>query len=204
MILLGRTRTAYAKRGVSAARKDALTKEPLERLLATCDDSLIGLRDKALLLFAWASGGRRRSEVVRATIENTKPAPGGYLFRLGHSKTNQEGAARPDTYKPVVGRAATALTAWLQASAIKEGPIFRRIYRGGRLGSTLSADWVRKMVQARAASAGLDGDYAAHSIRSGFVTEAGRQGIPVGETMAMTGHSSISGVAMYHRAGTSL
>ena len=39
-----------------------LTREPLQALLDTCDDSLRGLRDRALLLFAWASGGRRRSK----------------------------------------------------------------------------------------------------------------------------------------------
>lgn len=42
-------------------RKEALTRDVLEMLLASCDDSLRGLRDQALLLFAWASGGRRRS-----------------------------------------------------------------------------------------------------------------------------------------------
>ena len=68
--LLARTRRAHARRG-APARKPALTREPLQALLDTCDDSLRGLRDRALLLFAWASGGRRRSEVVRATIENT-------------------------------------------------------------------------------------------------------------------------------------
>jgi len=30
---------------------------------------LIGVRDKALLLFAWASGGRRRSKVTSAVVE---------------------------------------------------------------------------------------------------------------------------------------
>lgn len=65
--LLARARRAYARRGALPVRKPALTKAPLQALLDTCDDSLEGLRDRALLLFAWASGGRRRSEVVRAT-----------------------------------------------------------------------------------------------------------------------------------------
>ena len=58
--LLSRTRKAYAKRGALPRKKAALTKDPLQALLATCDDSLRGKRDRALLLFAWASGGRRR------------------------------------------------------------------------------------------------------------------------------------------------
>jgi integrase len=202
--VMERTRSAYAKRGVRPARKDALTKEPLEQLLATCDDSLIGLRDRALLLFAWASGGRRRSEVVSATMENTRRMPEGFLYTMGPSKTNQSGAERVDNYKPVVGRAAVALEAWLAAAGIVSGPIFRRVRRGGVIGEKLSAEAVRKIVQARAAQAGLEGDFAAHSLRSGFVTEAGRQGLPLGETMAMTGHASVASVVSYHRAGTVL
>jgi hypothetical protein len=33
-------------------------------MVATCTDGLLGLRDRALLLFAFSSGGRRRSEVA--------------------------------------------------------------------------------------------------------------------------------------------
>lgn len=203
-VVMERTRSAYAKRGVRPARKDALTREPLEQLLATCDESLIGLRDRALLLFAWASGGRRRSEVVRATLENTRRVPEGFLYTLGPSKTNQAGAERADSHKPVVGRAAAALEAWLTAAAITAGPIFRRVRRGGVIGEGLGAEAVRKIVQARAAQAGLEGDFAAHSLRSGFVTEAGRRGLPLGETMAMTGHASVGSVVSYHHAGAVL
>ncbi|SAI71012.1 integrase [Bordetella ansorpii] len=202
--LMARVRSAYAKRGVRPARKDALTKEPLEQLLATCDDSLIGLRDRALLLFAWASGGRRRSEVVRATMENTRRVPEGFLYSMGTSKTNQEGAERADSHKPVVGRAAVALQAWLTAAGITQGPLFRRVRRGGVIGDGLGAEAVRKIVRQRAAQAGLQGDYAAHSLRSGFVTEAGRQALPLGETMALTGHASVASVVGYHRAGAAL
>ncbi|RXN91725.1 integrase [Achromobacter aloeverae] len=202
--VLERTRSAYAKRGVRSARKDALTREPLERLLATCDESLAGLRDRALLLFAWASGGRRRSEVVRATMENTRRVAEGYLYTLAYSKTNQEGVARADSHKPVVGRAALALDAWLAAAGITTGPLFRRVRRGGVIGEGLSAEAVRKIVQARAAQAGLEGDYAAHSLRSGFITEAGRQGLPLGETMALSNHASVASVIGYHRAGEAL
>jgi hypothetical protein len=47
----------------------------------------------------------------------------------------------------------------------------------------------------------LEGDFGAHSLRSGFVTEAGRQNIPLGDTMAMTGHRSIQTVMRYFQTG---
>jgi hypothetical protein len=50
--LLSRTRKAHAKRGALPQKKDALTKDPMQAILATCDNSLRGTRDRALLLFA--------------------------------------------------------------------------------------------------------------------------------------------------------
>ena len=200
--LLRQTRRAYAKRGVGPARKGALTREPLDALLATCDDSLRGLRDRALLLLAWASGGRRRSEVVGVTVENThKIGERQWAYRLTHDKTHQAGADRGENDKPIVGVAADALEAWLAASGIRRGAIFRRIRKGTTLGEPLSPAAVRKIVMDRCALAGIQGDFSAHSLRSGFVTEAGRQNIPLGDTMAMTGHASVTTVMRYFRAG---
>lgn len=198
--LLSRTRKAYAKRGELPQKKDALTKEPLLALLETCDDSLKGIRDRALLLFAWSSGGRRRSEVALADMKFLKrEAPTAFTYRLAHSKTNQAGHDRPENHKPVVGMAGEALQAWLAASGIEEGKIFRRVLKGGRLGATLSPAAVRDIVLARCQLAGIEGAFSAHSLRSGFVTQAIQSGWSSAETMAMTGHTSVATVIAYTR-----
>lgn len=203
--LLAKVRRAYARRHAVPARKEALTKDVLERLLDTCDESLRGRRDAALLLFAWATGGRRRSEVVAATMENTvRAAEDAYLYTMRHSKTNQAGLAHTNDAKPLVGKAALALTQWLEASGIRSGPLFRRVRRGNVLGEPLTAAAVRNIVLERCRQAGVEGNFSAHSLRSGFVTEAGRQNIPLGETMALSGHSSVSAVMGYFRAGSAL
>ncbi len=203
--LLSRTRKAYAKRGALPRKKAALTKDPLQALLATCDGSLRGKRDRALLLFAWASGGRRRSEVALADMQSLRcisetPGAAGYLYTLVHSKANQSGTDRPENHKPVLGAAGQALKDWLDASAITEGAIFRRILKGSNVGGALAPAAVRDIVQARAALAGVEGDFSAHSLRSGFVTEAGRQNVSLADTMALTGHQSIPTVMGYFRA----
>ena len=198
--LLAKTRRAYAKRGVRTAKKEALTRERLRALLATCDDTLRGKRDRALLLFAWASGGRRRSEVVRATCENVRRSgPDHYVYTLTWSKTNQQGADLPENEKPVTGAAAVALTDWLTAADITEGAIFRRVRRGGHVGEPLSEAAVRDIVRERCALAGLEGDFSAHSLRAGFVTEDALQQVPLAETMSMTGHTSVATVIGYFR-----
>jgi integrase len=201
--LVRRIRRAYAARGVRPAAKAALTRDPLEAMLATCTDGLIGIRDRALLLFTFASGGRRRSEVSGAVTENLlKIDAQTYLYRLTHSKTDQSGTAHnADADKPLVGPAAEALTAWLTASGVQSGALFRRI-RKTKAVEPLSGQAVGHIVKRRAQLAGLEGDFGAHSLRSGFVTEAGRQNVPMKEAMDLTGHRSIATFLRYFQTGT--
>ncbi len=150
--------------------------------------------------------GTWRSIAAGAAIKrrNTGVGERAYVFALAYSKTNQTGTDRPDNDKPIVGVAAAALEAWLAASGIRSGAIFRRIRRGNKLGEPLSSAAVRDIVKQRALLAGIPGDFSAHSLRSGFVTEAARQGVPLGETMAMTGHASVPTVLGYFRTGSRL
>jgi integrase len=48
---------------------------------------------------------------------------------------------------------------------------------------------------------GFKGDFSAHSLRSGFMTEAGRQNTPLGEAMALTGHRSVQTALKYFQTG---
>jgi integrase len=201
--LLREARKAQSRQGLSVRKKTAIVLEPLQALLATCTDGLRGQRDRALLLLAWSGGGRRRSEVVNLQISDVRQLDTDtWLYTLGATKTDTGGIRRE---KPLRGPAAEALTAWLKAAPAESGPLFRRMYKGDKVGATgLSSDHVARIVQRRAKLAGLDGDWAAHSLRSGFVTEAGRQGVPLGEVMAMTEHRSVSTVMGYFQAGAIL
>ena len=200
--LVRRVRRAYAARGVRPERKSAITRDPLEAMLATCTDGLIGVRDRALLLFAFSSGGRRRSEVAAAAMENlVKVNAQTYVYRLAHSKTDQAGVEHnPHADKPLLGAAAVALTAWLEATGVTSGAIFRRI-RKTKAVEPLSGQAVWLIVKRRAKLAGLEGDYGAHSLRSGYVTEAGRQNVPMAEALALTGHRSLATFLGYFQTG---
>ncbi|WJM95321.1 site-specific integrase [Pseudomonas defluvii] len=201
--LLREARKAQVRQGVAQRRKTAVVLEPLQAMLATCSDGVRGVRDRALLLLAWSGGGRRRSEVIGLQIEDLRRLDADtWLYTLGATKTDTGGVRRE---KPLRGPAAQALSAWLAAAPASCGPLFRRLYKGGRVAASgLSGDQVARIVKRRAAMAGLDGDWAAHSLRSGFVTEAGRQGVPLGEVMAMTEHRSVSTVMGYFQAGSLL
>ena len=196
--LLASARRQHRRAERLTRRKRAATREILDRMLATCGDEVAGLRDRALLLFAFATGGRRRSEVAAARAEDLVPARHGYSFLLERPGTDCA------VELPVVGLAAEAMSAWLEVSAIKAGPIFRPVDRWGRLGDCgLSGRAVAEIVKRRAEAAGMAPDaFGAHSLRAGFLMEAGRRGVSLGDAMALSTHRSVAAAMRYFRAGT--
>ena len=54
----------------------------------------------------------------------------------------------------------------------------------------------------RARLAGLEGDFGGHSLRSGFVTEASRQGVSLPAIMPLTEHRAVSSVVGYFHSGS--
>lgn len=184
-------------------RKTALTKDLFDRLVKTCGSDLIDVRDRAILYFAFSSGGRRRSEVVNASFENLiKIDTKEYLYNLSSSKTNKRGN---DDFKPIKGVAAEALETWLKASKITSGKIFRGVLNNQTLSEGLTDKALSRIVKKRAKKAGLDPmNYSAHSLRRGFVTECGIQGKPILDVMKMTSHKSVITVLQYYEAGNML
>lgn len=198
--LLSKARRASVRQGHVPEKRNALTRDLLELIISTCDDSIIGIRDKALLLFGFASGGRRRSEVASAMVKDLKPVEGGYIYHLPLSKTDQDGNGLD---LPILGKAAVALDAWLSMTGITEGRLFRGVTKGGKVLNSINDKTVARIVKKRSKMAGLDPSrFSGHSLRSGFVTEAGRQGKSLGDTMALSGHKTVRVAMGYHQAGS--
>ena len=193
--------SAMAKTNRQQKKSKAITKNILENLLATCSEkSLIDIRDKAILLFGWASGGRRRSEIADAVIENLEETvDGDFIYRIAKSKTDQTGKGHE---VPVKGIAALALREWIKASGVNEGKLFRSVSKGNKIGEKITEVDINRIVKKRCEKAGYDPkQYSAHSLRRGFITEAGKQGCPLGDTMALSGHKSVNIAMGYYESG---
>ena len=97
-----------------------------------------------------------------------------------------------------------ALRAWLDAAKITAGAVFRPLSRWGKVGERrLSDRAVARVIQARAAAAGIDAArLSGHSLRSGFATSAARAGASERAIMAQTGHRSVVMVRRYVRRAT--
>jgi integrase len=156
--------------GTAVTRKAPATAQAIRAILDDAPTDLRGLRDRALLLLGFAAA-LRRSELVALNVNDIEESAEGILVIIRHSKTDQEGAGdfvsipHGSRLLPVA-----ALKAWLEASGITEGPIFRPIRKGGQmLPRRLTAGAVASIVKNRIEAAGFDPTgFSGHSLRSGF------------------------------------
>ena len=187
--------------GKPQRRVAALTTDVVLAMTSLLGNSLAELRDRALLLVGFA-GAFRRSELVAIDYDSVRRGVHGLVITIPRSKSDQEGRGR-EVVIPY-GRTTCpvkALDAWLSASGITDGPVFRRMRKGGRLGTNrLSPEAVAEIVKRRARAVGLDpARYSGHSLRAGFVTSAAAAGMPTWRIKAQTGHASDAMVSRYIR-----
>ena len=193
--------------GTEQQGKDPLLADDIRRIVAAAPDSVLGLRDAALILVGFA-GAFRRSELARIFVSDLSfDQKNGVVIDLRVSKTDQEGAGRkvgipfgshPDTC-PVL-----ALQAWLEAAKITEGPVFRRVDRNGNPSRRrgLHKDSIGKLLKRAAARASMNVDpLGGHSLRAGFVTEAAMNGVREFVIMKQTGHKTEKTLRRYIRNG---
>ncbi|QNQ64420.1 site-specific integrase (plasmid) [Brucella sp. 6810] len=186
----------------------AITGDFLGKLLATCSgEDLTALRDRAILMVAFASGGRRRSEVAGLRVEQlVKQAPvtdenGSPLPSLGiHLGRTKTSGADQSEIVYLTGRPVEALTRWLEAAKIEKGSVFRKVDRWGNVSArALEPSAVNRIVKQRAQMAGLDAaEFSAHGLRSGYLTEAANRGIPLPEAMEQSRHRSVQQASDYY------
>lgn len=195
-LLIRRARRAYKNQ--QPVQKLAATAEIIDRMVATCDNTLHGIRNRALILVGFSAGGRRRAELSELDVDDVMDNGNGtYLLKVRSSKTDQEGEGH---FVPVTGRAANALSDWVSASGIHTGRLFRGIKRNGELMPDISGTTICRVVQKAAAMAGLDEkQFGAHSLRAGFMTEAVKHNVPMLEAMELSGHKTLIIAQRYYR-----
>jgi len=192
--------------------KKAVTADVLTKLLQVCaGERVVDLRDRALLLTAFASGGRRRSEVAALRVEDlmdedpvradsadpdSPPLPC-MSIRLGRTKTTTND---DNEHVVLIGRPVAALKSWLDVAGIAEGPVFRRVDQWGNIDRrALTPQSVNLILKSRCKKAGLDPTmFSAHGLRSGYMTEAANRGIPLPEAMQQSLHKSVTQAARYY------
>jgi site-specific recombinase XerD len=189
--------------GTAQAKKTALTVDLLKEALATIDLSMLkGLRDRALLLLTWFTACRR-SEIAALNVEDLRFERNGLAVTIRRSKTDQTGEGRTIGLPSIPDKSldpTSAVAAWIQGSGISApqgdaqgNALFRSVDRHGNLGDRISPQDVARLVQRVTDAAGIDGDFAAHSTRSGYITTAASTpGVTEQAIQTVSGHKSVA------------
>jgi integrase len=134
------------------------TRDLLRQLLATCDFSAIGCRDRALLLFGFV-GALRRSELVALQVPHVADVAGGLTLQIWRRHTDLA-RQRVEISLPRGNQIATcpvrAFHAWQRVAQRKAGPLICAISADGRIGDApLHVDAVRRILGDRIALSGI-------------------------------------------------
>lgn len=161
-------------------------------------DTLLGLRNRALLAM-WYHLGARREEMSAIDVAHVAEHEDIAVVDMLWAKTGPR--------EPVVARKPgspycplAAYHAWLDAAGIRYGAVFRRLDRHGNVLDRLRPPSVGAVVTDAGRAAGIAVHLTGHGMRAGHVTTALDAGVAPHVVGANTGHDP-NGRAMsrYHR-----
>ncbi|MEH7483489.1 tyrosine-type recombinase/integrase [Neobacillus drentensis] len=188
--------------GTRQEPKKALMLQVLPALIDKIDTStLIGVRDKNILLLGFALASRR-SELVSINIEDLEINDLGMDVRVRETKTKNDDFIKGVVYTYNEFCPVKATKEWVKISKITTGPLFRSIDRHGNIKDRLSDKSVALIIKKYIGELGMDAnDFAAHSLRSGLSTSAAMMGMTEIAIMKQTGHKTREMVDRYVQAG---
>jgi integrase len=178
----------------------------LRLLVEACPETLIGLRDRALLLIGFA-GAFRRSARVALDVGDVVFRHEGLVVTIRKDTTDQEQAGReigiPDGSNPTTCPVRT-LRQWVDAAQLTDEPLFRSFSKAkGVQHRRIASEDVARIIKRRCRDAGLDPSaYSGHSLRAGFVTSAALAGVQERIIAEQTGHESMRVLRKYIRKGS--
>jgi len=162
-------RRMYRTLGRYSKQAYGINKDLLDKMVAATDDSLRGLRDKAILLVAYDSLCRR-SELVSLDFEDLviNSHDGSLQLKLKKSKTDPHGIGK-NLY--LSNEAQEALKEWIIKSKTSSGKIFRAITVSGKIKDSLNSSHVgriyKKIAQLSMVDQSIIKNISGHSMRVG-------------------------------------
>ena len=209
----GIRRDAAAK-GQAPEKKVAATSAIVQQLLAPIADDLRGKRDRALILVGFA-GALRRSELAAIRVERLEKTDRGLKLTIPQTKGSQTASVTvPLPYGQTALCPVRAISDWLAAARIGDGPVFRRIWLPRMAGEeaapplprigkeAITPRAVAAMIQSRAVAAGFGRcDLAGHSLKRGALTTGMDLGIHPAKLKRLGRHKSFDVLGEYLEFG---
>lgn len=205
-----------ARRSIERRKKKArpISLDELRLMSRSLGDSHFGIRDRAMILVAFA-GGLRASELVNIRIEHLSFEDKGMVIYLPKSKTDQEGTgievalsrvSDPDLCPfRAVRRLLSILgepdKGWLFPASKNTGKTARLDAQNDHVKYSRFYDRVRSLARDCGISGGSRGRLTTHSFRAGMATRLLEAGVDVAKVAQMGRWSTINTVLHYDRRG---
>jgi len=188
-----RIKNTKGVRGSRVPKRRWLNKDEMQALLDHCitDDRKQGLRDAALIALLYGCG-LRRSEVVK--IDRGQLNYSEQSIRI-IGKGNKERKVYPPA------RAWDLCHEWIIEADIIEGPLFRRIYKGGTVANEALTDQSVYFILKRLMVLTGIADFSPHDLRGSFISCLLDTGNDIKTVADIVGHSDIRTTARYDRRG---
>ncbi len=218
------SRDAKIKRHGAHERKAALTIDQLKLIVEKLNiATLSGMRDRTILCLGFSSG-LRRSELAALQVEYIKLSRDHQFLTITllYSKGNQQGDAQEVVTVPRLSEddasicAVRAYLTWLEASGIRKGYVFSRIWpaqdlaihpTGDRVaieagyGQGITPEAIKNVIKRAISSAAIPGidvdDFSGHSLRSGIATSMAEAGQEVYLIKEQLRHKNLSTTLRY-------
>lgn len=164
-------RRMHRKLGRSCSQAAGINVSTLDQMLLATDNSIRGIRDRALLLVAYDTLCRR-SELVSLQVRDIKiHLQNGHQsasILLRKSKTDQDSLGK---WLHLSQRAKAALMDWVDQLPVGQEYIFCGLSRAGKISTQLGGSQINRIYKSIARNAGLDEETIAnisgHSMRVG-------------------------------------
>jgi integrase len=194
-------------------RRSPICKTDIACMLNVLPNNIRGTRDKAILLIGFTCA-LRRSEISSIQLHDLESSENGFKLNIPWSKTGQRTTIIPYGSNPSTCPV-RALKSWISSSNITEGPLFRGIFKNGKIRDCALSDKAIEVIIKRnpyiigrlnqAAEKAKDDptfpipNFGGHSLRAGFVTQSYLNGATEVNIMAQTGHKKSDTLKKYIR-----
>jgi integrase len=178
----------------------------LRKVAAALKGTPVALRDRAIVLVGFSTA-LRRINLAQLRLEDLTFCEEGFCVLVKREKQNREGTAGRIVAVPFGKNRITCpvrtVQAWLKIRGRGPGPLFTRLDNASGAIDSLSANAIGNIVKQAIAAAGIDArQTGTHSLRSGFICEAGIAGVSTLLIAAHVGHKSVESTARYFRPGS--
>lgn len=172
---------------VPSPEPKAAALEDIIKMLDSCDDTLLGRRNRAMIAFL-ADTGCRAAGLLKLTLDHLDLEHGRAIVREKGERTRFVGLSEYGTW---------AIQQWLEVRPATATTVFCALHHQ-HLAKPLTNAGLHYALMKAAEKAAIQGVFNPHSFRHGFGRHLSLQGISLAAVSQMMGHSTIVITAAYY------